>query len=230
MLRSDSLPKIAWLWIPILVLLVQIALEVSLPHETLAVFLSEGGPHEIFEFLIMAAAFFVALFTLFKINWKTEKLLGTWVALFTLGSFYIAGEEMSWGQQLLHWNTPEFWNQINDQHETNLHNTSDWFDQKPRILLQIGILFGGIIFPLIRKFKPHLLPRKFKIIYPPEILIVTASMALVVNTADRVNDFLKDIVLFERASEVEELYLFYFVLLYLIILRQRIISTRFAHV
>ncbi len=178
----------------------------------------------------MGAAFFVALFTLFKLDWKTQKLLGLWVGLFALASFYITGEEMSWGQQLLHWNTPESWSQINNQNETNLHNTSDWLDQKPRMLLQIGILFGGIIFPLIRKFKPGLLPQKFKIIYPPDILSVTAFIALLVNMGDRVNDFLKNIVLFERASEVEELYLFYFVLLYLIVLRQRIVSARSLNV
>ncbi|MBP7722880.1 MAG: hypothetical protein KA155_10140 [Alphaproteobacteria bacterium] len=230
MLKSDSLPKIIWLWIPILVFIAQIILEISLSHETLAVLLSEGGPHEILEFLVMGAAFFVALFTLFKLDWKTQKLLGLWVGLFALASFYITGEEMSWGQQLLHWNTPESWSQINNQNETNLHNTSDWLDQKPRMLLQIGILFGGIIFPLIRKFKPGLLPQKFKIIYPPDILSVTAFIALLVNMGDRVNDFLKNIVLFERASEVEELYLFYFVLLYLIVLRQRIVSARSLNV
>ncbi len=40
-----------------------------------------------------------------------------------LGSLYIAGEEMSWGQHFFHWNTPEYWAEVNRQQETNLHNT-----------------------------------------------------------------------------------------------------------
>jgi len=67
-----------------------------------------------------------------------------WIALVTLGAIYLAGEEISWGQWLFHWNTPELFEEINDQYETNLHNTSSWLDQKPRLLLELWALFGAI--------------------------------------------------------------------------------------
>lgn len=35
---------------------------------------------------------------------------------------FVAGEEISWGQRLLGLQTPEAWQQINEQDETNLHN------------------------------------------------------------------------------------------------------------
>ncbi|MHB1325197.1 MAG: hypothetical protein ACYC0L_03170 [Thermoleophilia bacterium] len=38
--------------------------------------------------------------------------------LFFMGS----GEEISWGQQIFHWDTPEFIKEINVQGETNIHN------------------------------------------------------------------------------------------------------------
>jgi hypothetical protein len=204
----------------------QIVMEIALPRPVLQASLSEGGPHETFEFLFMAAAFCIGLVTLKIIDWEKQKWLGVWVLLATICSFYVAGEEISWGQQLLHWTTPEFWDSINNQHETNLHNTSSWLDQKPRLLLQIGVLVGGIFMPIARKFKPSALPAKFAIIYPPNALFFTALMALVVNMTDRVDGALKNITFFERASEVEELYLFYFVMLYLIILKRRILQDK----
>lgn len=222
MQKSDFLRPVFWLWIPIAVFVAQVFLEIFLPQEVVAPLLTENGPHETLQFLCMAGAFVVALLILKRIDWTRQKFLGLWTGLAAACCFYVAGEEASWGQHFLSWSTPEFWSQINDQNETNLHNTSGWLDQKPRLLLQIGILTGGIILPLLRRFKPDVLPPKFSVIYPPDILSVTALMALTVNIIDRIDSRLKDVVLFERASEVEELYLFYFVLLYLIVLSRRV--------
>src|SRR3546814_4167282 len=54
----------------------------------------------------------------------------------------MAGEEASWGQHYAGWLTPDNWQALNDQGETNLHNTSSWLDQKPRTLLEIGVIVG----------------------------------------------------------------------------------------
>lgn len=43
-------------------------------------------------------------------------------ALAAIATFVAAGEELSWGQWLFQWQTPEGWSAINKQHETNLHN------------------------------------------------------------------------------------------------------------
>ena len=67
----------------------------------------------------------------------------------------------SWGQHFLGWESSEFWQDINDQSETNLHNTSSWLDQKPRLILEIGVMVGGIVIPLLIKFKKGLLPARF---------------------------------------------------------------------
>lgn len=42
--------------------------------------------------------------------------------IFALGVFFILGEEISWGQRLFGWGTPEALEEINRQAETNLHN------------------------------------------------------------------------------------------------------------
>jgi len=54
------------------------------------------------------------------------------------------GEEISWGQHLFQWSTPEAWLEYNDQGETNLHNTSGLFDQVPRTIVTLSIIVGGL--------------------------------------------------------------------------------------
>jgi len=103
-----------------------------------------------------------------------------------------------------------------------LHNTSSWLDQKPRLILLIGSVTGGLIIPFLQRFKPSVLPKKFEIIYPPAILGVTAALAVSVNLIDKIFELFTKFPILSRGSEVEELYLFYFVLLYLIVLRRRL--------
>ncbi|MHB1055505.1 MAG: hypothetical protein ACYC0K_06520, partial [Thermoleophilia bacterium] len=46
-----------------------------------------------------------------------------YLVLFMALLFFIgSGEEISWGQQIFHWDTPEFIKDINVQGETNIHN------------------------------------------------------------------------------------------------------------
>lgn len=224
MLKSRDLPTLFWLWIPIVFLFIQIAAEIILSRPVLQIMLSERGPHEFAEFLLLVGAFFVAVMTLLRMDRK-QKWLAAWVALAAVCCFYVAGEEVSWGQKFVQWSTPDFWMHFNDQGETNLHNTSSWFDQKPRILLLIGVIGGGLLLPLLRRKKPALLPKKFEIICPPEFLWVTAFITMAVEAIDKLTESLH-MPVFARGSEVVELYLFYFVLLYLIVLRRRILQNQ----
>ncbi len=80
-----------------------------------------------------------------------------WLSGWTLACVYFAGEEASWGQHYFRWMTPESLQNFNDQHETNLHNTSTWLDQKPRALVELWMVFAGLLVPLIRRFWPTVL-------------------------------------------------------------------------
>ena len=222
MTNKDILHPAFWLWVPVAVMIVQIILEVTLPSSILSPMHSENGPHELMQFFLAACGCGVAVFTLSKLDYKSvQKWLAGWIFLAAICCFYVAGEEISWGQHILDWATPEFWKNVNDQQETNLHNVSSWLDQKPRLILEIGILFGGIIFPLLQKYRPGTLPQQFSIIYPPAILSVTAVIALGSKLIVKITESF-DIVLFNRYSEVEEMYLFYFVLIYLVCLKRKI--------
>ena len=79
-----------------------------------------------------------------------------WLVLLLLATVYFAGEEISWGQHLIGWSTPEWFLETtgNRQQETNLHNISGWLNQKPRNLFLVWVLIGGIVIPLKRKLSP----------------------------------------------------------------------------
>lgn len=219
-MQEKPLSKIYWLWIPIFIIVAQAAIELLVPHQYLASLHSEDGPHETLQFICAVVALIYA-FKCLKLLWpEKHPLLMIWVTCFCLGCAYIAGEEISWGQHFFEWGTSDFWSNINDQNETNFHNTSSWLDQKPRLILFIGVIVGGLIIPALQKFKPSLLPQQFSIIYPPVQLAVVAAFVLGVKIIDKVQDGFEDNLL-TRASEVEELYLFYFVALYLIALSKR---------
>lgn len=213
---------ILWLWLPIFGVLAQTCIEIFVAKEHLAALHSEFGPHEALQFLIISAASLLALSMLFKPQVKTNPFLFAWIGIAFICGVYVSGEELSWGQHVFEWGTPEYWQNINDQGETNLHNASSWLDQKPRLLLEIGVLVGGIIIPALQYFKAKL-PQKFDLIYPDPRVFVTSIIALLINIVDKIDDAMKDISIMERPSEVEEVYLFYFVLLYLIYLRKRLV-------
>jgi hypothetical protein len=183
---NKPLSKITWLWVPIILIMIQTWIELSFPAATLAHMHSEEGPHETLQAIILAAALGYAIACLTKINWQTQKHLGGWCALAAICCIYVLGEEISWGQHILQWSTPEYWAAINDQ---------------------------------------GTLPEKFTIIYPPATLGVTAAIALLVQLTDKLDDALTDTIIMVRASEVVEIYMFYFVMLYLITLYRRIKNT-----
>lgn len=220
--QSQTLPTILWAGIPALIILSQILIETLVPHQYLSALHSENGPHESLQFVFAFLALIYAFRCLFRLIPQKQPLLIAWVTCFCLSCAYIAGEEISWGQHIFEWGTPEFWSSVNDQDETNLHNTSSWLDQKPRLILLIGIVVGGLIIPLMQRLKSKYLPQKITIIYPPAILSVTAICAIGIKIVDFIDKHFINAVVLSRGSEVEELFMFYFVLLYLIILHARI--------
>ncbi len=140
----------AWwrLWFPPLLGVVVLAAKAISPGFYFHWIIPENG---LVEIATPLAAIIGAVFgfrILRRILPERDWLLTGLVLGVTLACIYFAGEELSWGQQLFHWSTPEAIDQLNDQHETNLHNMSSWFDQKPRALLELWVVIGGILVPV----------------------------------------------------------------------------------
>ena len=75
------------------------------------------------------------------------------------------GDEL--GPALFHWNTPDYWAQVDRQGETNLHNTYAVFEKWPRAILEIGVFIGGLLVPLVAAFDPRVRANRLSLFLPP---------------------------------------------------------------
>ncbi len=221
--NSETMPALWWLWLPLGGALVLLACAHLYPAAYEAWVAGERGVLEFLHVVIPLASLALALRMLTMPEVRGRWPLWLWLGLAALGSLYVAGEEASWGQHYFGWVTPETWQAVNDQGETNLHNTSSWLDQKPRSLLELGVVMGGILIPLMALRWPRIRRARLAIILPPMICLPSALIAEFARMSERVLGALADgVQLFHRASEVQELYFYLFILLYLIVLYRRL--------
>jgi hypothetical protein len=92
----------------------------------------------------LAGALFVA--TAFRQWWATGKLpwFAAGVALFC---WFVALEEISWGQRLLGYRPPDYFLEENFQQELNIHNV---VDTRYRMLALKGVILGyGVVLPVL---------------------------------------------------------------------------------
>lgn len=113
--------------------------------------------------------------------------IGHWVLLWTFAMIYFAGEEMSWGQWYFHWESPEWFIENNRQEETNLHNTSSWFGNRPRRLVMALIFVTGFFIPLYRMvkgLKPYESTSWKYWVMPTQALMISAAVFMVFRISD----------------------------------------------
>ena len=227
--EAERLPALLYLWLP-LVIAALLALTWHLyPAFYRDFVVGETAPLESTHVIVPLIALVVALRILLMPEVRRDRLVFTWIFLGLLGCIYMAGEEASWGQHYLGWLTPDGWLAVNDQGETNLHNTSSWLDQKPRTLLEIGMIVGGIIIPLVALKRPRIREGRFALFLPPLACLPVAVIGEVAKNWERLKgEGLLDWVIVYNASEVQELYIYLFILFYLIVFRNRVLARRAA--
>lgn len=108
------------------------------------------------EWLQFSAFMGIAVFgTLIVVRRRVER---RWFwGLLAIAAFYVAMEEISWGQQIFGWESSAFFQKKNLQGETNLHNmfTGPYSTITKDLLtyvLALGMLGFGVIYPLLVKF------------------------------------------------------------------------------
>ena len=82
-----------------------------------------------------------------------EKRTATLYIFAILGLCFLVGEEISWGQRIIGWSTPEDLARINRQGETTVHNIGKAHDLVGWALLAIG-LWGSVLPWLLRPTAP----------------------------------------------------------------------------
>lgn len=125
-------------------------------HTLFPILFEEDGVFEYLSalFFVVAAVFFGL--SLSKIGMDQNKLKMLLFLLLTIFCFFVGMEEISWGQRIFGWSTPENMKDINFQDETNLHN----------LIIQEGlfnmIMYCILGFGFIAFFASAHLPKKIR--------------------------------------------------------------------
>jgi len=216
---STDLPKWLWLWLPILVALFPYVMRVINVESDRYVF-GELGIIENFTFIVLAVAIVLGILSISKMKSFEFPVFKLWLILLVIGCIYYAGEEISWGQHWFGWATPEGWLDVNDQGETNLHNTSALLDQVPRLLLTIAAVVGGVLIPgyfLWRHIKLSV-NNFYAWLWPTYVNIPTCLLAVLVSLHEKAYKLFDTTVphlLDIRAGETKECLLAMFLFMYI---------------
>ena len=190
---------------------------------------SENGLVEFLQviFLLISAIFLVKFI---KKNFNNiNTIVKTFIIMYFLGILYFFFEEISWGQHLFGWQTPEFFSNINHQNETNIHNVYSLFNELPRNLLLIWCSLSFIFVKFLKTeflgLKNIILPNinlKFisiliLIFFVPNLLVDKFNLApghpAANNTEILLNIFFEMISFnFVRLSELQELLFTYYII------------------
>lgn len=199
-------------------------------------FIGEMGIPDFSTVLVLIAAVIMGVRATHSAHALGLRLLTGWLVLGTLGCLYFAGEEASWGQWYLRWDTPEAWAALNNQQETNLHNLETLgplLDQLPRALLTLGAFVGGIVVPLYLKLRGQWFdPQRYWYwIWPTMVTLPAAVFGVFLARIDRrIGDVIDQVWPFYdmRTGELKEFMLAYFLLMYLASLALRLRQLRDA--
>lgn len=104
--------------------------------------------------------------------------------LLAFGAFLFMGEEISWGQWLFHWDSPDWFLTYNEQGETNLHNLVFVKKDIPKWIVVAGIAAFGLVLPLrgfrtsgrIGPFDANMLPTV--VCVPTALVVVLMHVAV----------------------------------------------------
>lgn len=133
------------------------AVAALLGKEAYKLFTREDGIAETLQVLCWIGSFVLALNIIRNYGKSGNRAITTLYIVLAVGIFFVIGEEISWGQRIFGWETPESYAEINKQEETNLHNiygigyAFKW--------LHLLVAAYGVFMPLLllrsRKLQPY---------------------------------------------------------------------------
>lgn len=120
-------------------------------------FHSEAGPIEQITAGLMLVAAGVALTIAFKLKSRGHgRLWQAWYVLIAAGALFVCLEEISYGQHLMGWQAPEYFQEHNKQREMNLHNLyGDGVSSTLRKVVNTALPLGAILVPLVLMRRPE---------------------------------------------------------------------------
>ena len=124
----------------------------------------ENGFVEILQVILLFFSI-IFFFKYLKISSQTFFQVNKYlIYIYFIALLYYFFEEISWGQHIFGWETPDFFIKINAQNETNIHNISSLFNELPRNLLFIWCAFSFVFIKFSKflndDYKFFILPNK----------------------------------------------------------------------
>ena len=228
--ESSELTRTFTLVIPVLLAIIPF---LSLPIGDDYIFyrtwmITEAGAIEHATVLFAVLGFVFALLVVANRKNCPRPWMTYFMLLFALGFFYIAGEEISWGQHLFRWDTPEWLGKVNRQNETNLHNLHLSLDRIPKTIIGVGIVLSGIVWPLFSHYRNVRITDTegdWYWLWPTAAIRITAVVFLIVWLLDRLmvqTDLLSGEGYSLGFSEHREMIMLYFLLLYCVSIYLRV--------
>lgn len=215
---KSELPPWLWLWLVPSFLILQLILREISPEFSRQYIDGELGGIENLTVITLVPAIILALYLVSQFRKFPSVWLSVWFGMLGLACFYFAGEEASWGQHWLGWATPDSIKELNDQGETNLHNMSSWLDQKPRLIVELSAIIGGVIVPIMfRVRKISVAHESWQFYFWPTWVCLPVSLIVgLIKLPDRIFGTHNIPYPFDlRVSETQELYIALAFLIYL---------------
>lgn len=214
-------PRWIWLYAPFAIFAVQIAARHASETAYQDWMRDEISFPEIGAVVLLAIAVICGIALLRRRAQLPGRWLVPWLALFTLGAFFFAGEEASWGQHYFGWKTPEAMAKLNEQGETGIHNLEGigWiFDQAPRAVLTLGAAITVLV-AILARLKPERFGRNSRLYWflPTYVCVPVALLALFVRDIEKLAQSIGGMtahLLDYQAGEFKEYFLAYLLMLY----------------
>ena len=216
-----DLPRAAWLWCIPIPLLIQLgAWQLDNEGKFFARWIeSEAGLIENATAILLIFATIMSLRVGFKLFKCVESMYSMWFFGVALVCFGFAGEELSWGQHWIGWDSPEYFAENNRQGETNFHNFNIHFGRVVKSILTLAIVIGGLIMPLRHSgdlVRATPIRHFLFFITPTRVCIPAAAFVLGVRLIERLKTWsnLDWNFLAVNLKESQELYIALFLLIY----------------
>jgi len=185
--RSAELPRWVWLYLPFAIVVAQVVARAGGEQTYQRWMRGEISVPEIGTVVVALVAFGVGVLLCARRSTLPSRWLAVWIALFTLGTLFFAGEEASWGQHYFRWKSPEFFAQHNDQRETGLHNMSALLDQAPRAALTLCAALAVALPFFARRHPTRFGPgTRLYWIWPTYVCVPSALLALAIRPFEQV--------------------------------------------
>ena len=220
---THDLHRSIWLWcVPVPLLIHLGAWQVDGRGEFFARWIeSESGLIENATAILLIPATIFAVGIGLRLFQRMGPMYPMWFFGVALICFGFAGEEVSWGQHWLGWESPEYFVENNRQGETNFHNLNIHFGRVVKSILTLAIIIGGLIMPLRSSASAdpvNLTPKRrfLRFITPTRVCIPAAAFVLGVRLIERVKTWFDldwDFIAV-NLKESQELYIALFLLIY----------------